>query len=149
MSQILNRLKQAEEERQRVIAERKRLETEADAALAEREREEMVRAQQHAERPVAAPQAPQPAPPSVQRAAETPQERSRFAAALAIGVAMAVVFWVGTLVPQKPEIVVRAPDPAPMPATATPAPAPKSPPPALFRMDGDLEAFAARVKDKP
>jgi hypothetical protein len=145
VSQILNRLKQAEEERQRVIAERKRLETEADAALAEREREEMVRAQQRAERPVAAPQAPQTAPP----AAETPQQRSRFAAALAIGVAMAVVFWVGTLVPQKPEIVVRAPDPAPMPAAATPAPAPKSPPPALFRMDGDLEAFAARVKDKP
>ena len=142
MSQILNRLKQAEEERQRVIAERKRLEIEADAALAEREREERVRAQQHAERPVAA-------PPSAQRAAETPQQRSRFAAALAIGVAMAVVFWVGTLVPQKPEIVVRAPEPAPMPATATPAPAPKSPPPALFRMDGDLEAFAARVKDRP
>ncbi|HEY6966938.1 MAG TPA: hypothetical protein VI229_05655 [Burkholderiales bacterium] len=143
MSQILNRLKQAEEERQRVIAERKRLETEADAALAEREREEMVRAQQGAERPVAPPQAPPPA----QTVAETPQQRSRFAAALAIGVAMAVVFWVGTLVPQKPEIVVQAT--APVQAVATPAPAAKAPPPELFRMDGDLDAFALRLKDKP
>jgi hypothetical protein len=145
VSQILNRLKQAEEERQRVIAERKRLETEADAALAEREHEELVRAQQDAERPIARPQAPQPAPP----AAETPQQRSRFAAALAIGVAMAAVFWVGTLVPQKPEIVVQAPAPAPVPAIAIPAPAAKAPPPGLFRMDGDLDAFAARLKDKP
>jgi hypothetical protein len=145
VSQILNRLKQAEEERQRVIAERKRLEAEADAGLAEREREEMVRAQEHAERPVAQPQAPQ----SAQPAAETPQQRSRFAAALAIGVAMAVVFWVGTLVPQKPEIVVQAPASAPVRASAAPAPAAKTPPPELFRIDGDLDAFAARLKDKP
>ncbi|HEY8069349.1 MAG TPA: hypothetical protein VIF38_10705 [Burkholderiales bacterium] len=40
MSQILDKLKRAEAERQRIVAERKRLEAEADAALAAREMEE-------------------------------------------------------------------------------------------------------------
>ena len=129
MSEILKRLKQAEEARARVLAERKRLEAEAEV-----ETDEALAAQ-----PAAAPAAEPPAPP----AAETPQQRSRFAAALAIGVAMAIVFWVGTLVPQKPVQVVQGP------ASAPPAPVAKSPP-QLFRMDGDLDAFAARVrKDKP
>ena len=40
MSQILDQLKRAEAERERLIAERRRIETEADAALAARERAE-------------------------------------------------------------------------------------------------------------
>lgn len=44
MSKIFEQLKQAEEQRERIVAERKRLEAEADAALAAHERER----QQHA-----------------------------------------------------------------------------------------------------
>jgi hypothetical protein len=148
VSEILNRLKQAEAERERVIAERRRHEAEADAALAEREREEQARMLQQAERPVARQPARAQPPQSAPRASQepTPQQRSRLAAGVAIGAAMAVVFWVGTLVPQQqPEPVVKAP---PVPAVRPITPA-KAPPPALFRMDQDLDAFASRVKDPP
>ncbi len=40
VSEILNRLKHAEAERERVIRERRRLEAEADAAMAAQEREQ-------------------------------------------------------------------------------------------------------------
>jgi len=42
VSQIFDKLKEAEAQRERLIAERKRLEAEADAALAAREREEIA-----------------------------------------------------------------------------------------------------------
>ena len=145
MSQILNRLKQAEEERERVIAERKRLEAEADAGLAEREREELALARQRGELLVGA----QPASQSAQQLAPeaTPQQRSRFAAALGIAVAMVVVFWVGTLMPRKaaPPVAIAPTPPVPVPAAP---PAPREPP-QLFTLDRDLDAFAARVKENP
>ena len=126
MSEILNRLKQAEAERERVLAERRRLEAAVEASPTER--------------PVA--QAP-----SLQPASETPEQRSRFAAALGIAVAMAIVFWVGTLMPRKaaPPAQPTVLEPAPVAA----APEGKAPPPELFRMDADVDAFAARLKGKP
>jgi hypothetical protein len=142
MSEILNRLKQAEAERERVIAERKRLESEADAALDAREREEFVRSEQLAARPVQAPQQALPAQP-------TPQQSSRLAAAVAMAAALAVVFWIGTLMPRKPAAPAMAPPPAAAVSTAAPAPPPPArTPPELFRLERDLDAFASRVKDK-
>jgi hypothetical protein len=134
MSEILNRLKQAEAERERVIAERRRLEAEADAALAEREREEFVRGEQRAARPVTPQQPVQP----------TPQQSSRLAAAVAMAAALAVVFWIGTMMPRKQA----TPAVAPPPLAVTPAPMSKSNPPELFRLERNLDAFAARVKEK-
>jgi uncharacterized membrane protein YccC len=135
VSQILDRLKQAEQERERVIAERKRLEAEADAALADRERDQILQ------------QAGRSAPlPPAQPRAQTPQQQSRAAAAIAIAVAMGVVFWIGTLVPRKPATsttpAVQAPEPA-RPAAREPAAAP-----ALFKFDTDLDSFAVRAKGK-
>ncbi len=131
MSQILAKLKQAEAQRARVIAERG-----GPAAEAELAREEYLREQRRAERAAEA------------RGGEpTREQRSRFAAGLGIAVAMAIVFWVGTLVPRK--AAPPAQESAPPAATpAEPAPAERAPPPALFRMDTDLDAFSARVKDK-
>ncbi len=136
MSQILDKLRQAEAERARVIAERGGRDAQAELA-----REEYLREQRRAERAAEA------------RGAEpTREQRSRFAAGLGIAVAMAIVFWVGTLVPRK--AAPPAPESAPPSAgriepEPAPAPAEKAPPPALFRMDADLDAFAARVKDQP
>ena len=142
MSEILNRLKQAEAERERVIAERKRLEAEADAALDARERDEFVRSEQLAARPMQ-PQVALPAQP-------TPQQSSRLAAAVAMAAALAVVFWIGTLMPRKPAAPALAPPPATAVSTAAPAQAlPVRTPPELFRLERDLDAFASRVKDKP
>ena len=129
MSQILDRLKQAEQERERVIAERKRLEAEADAALAAREREQ-IRQQE--------PRAAPPLPPK----AQTPQQQSRFAAAVAIAAAMAVVFWVGTLMPRNAANLPAEPAPKAFVPAVRAAPA-------LFKLDSDLEAFAARTRDQP
>ena len=139
MSKIIDQLRQAEEQRERFVAERKRFEAEADAALAAREREERrlpPAAPTRLGEPAAASRA---APP-----ARSPQQQSRVAAAVAIAAAMAVVFWVGTLVsrppaapdsvPRVPETALRAPD---LPAA-----------PALFRLDRDLDAFAARLREK-
>ena len=42
MSKIIDKLKEAEAQRQRVVAERKRIEAEADAALAGSERDDAV-----------------------------------------------------------------------------------------------------------
>jgi hypothetical protein len=131
VSQILDRLKQAEQERERVIAERKRLEAEADAALAAHEREQLLQQEPRAV-------LPPPARPKEQ----TPQQQSRLAAAVAIAVAMAVVFWVGTLMPRNPA------NPPAEPAPKALVPAPRAAP-ALFKLDSDLEAFAARTQDKP
>jgi hypothetical protein len=140
MSEILNRLKQAEAERERVIAERKRLEAEADAALDAREREEFVRSERLAARPMP----PQPA----QAAQPTPQQSSRLAAAVAMAAALAVVFWIGTLMPRKPATPAVAPLPAAAVSTPAPAPPPVRMPPELFRLERDLDAFASRVKEK-
>ena len=141
MSRILEQLKQAEEQRERLIAERRRLEAEADAALAAREREErrFPPAEPTRVAESAAATAPRAAPP-----VPTPQQQSRVAAAVAMAVAMAVVFWVGTLVSRPPA----APDPvARVPETALRAPdLPAAP--ALFRLDRDLDAFAARLREK-
>jgi hypothetical protein len=133
MSKILEQLKQAEEQRERLIAERKRLEAEADAALAAREREERYRNSPAAQAAAEPALPPRGAPP----AAHTPQQQSRLAAGLAMAAALAVVFWVGTLVSRP---------------AATPAPAARAPEkpaaPELFKYDRDVEAFAARLREK-
>ena len=138
MSEILKRLKHAEAERERVIAERKRLETEADAALAQRDREEFVAWQRVAERPL---------PPRVDVPA--PRQGSRLAAGAAIAVALLVVFWIGTMMPRD-SAPARAPEPvAAFPATA-PAPVPAvRPAPVVFKLDRDAEAFARRAGERP
>jgi len=135
VSQILDKLRKAEEERARVIAERGG--RDAAAGLA---REEYLREQ----RRLQAAEARRSDPP-------TREQRSRFTAGLGIAVAMAIVFWVGTLMPRKAappalEPVAQAVAPA---EPAAPAPAEKAPPPALFRMDADVDAFAERLKGKP
>ena len=147
MSQILDRLKQAEQERERVIAERKRLESEADAALAAHEREQNLQQQE----PRAAPPPPvQPRAQTPQQKAQTPQQQSRMAATVAIAVAMAVVFWVGTLMPRKPmqEPAVRSEERAARAVAPEPVAAVRPGAPALFKLDTDLDAFAARAKLK-
>src|SRR4029077_5323761 len=140
VSQILDRLKQAEQERERVIAERKRLEAQAAAALAAREREQIVQQQE----PRAAP--PLPAQPK----AQTPQQQSRMAATIAIAVAMAVVFWIGTLMPRKPlqEPAVRTEERAARAVAPEPTVPARPAAPALFKLDTDVDAFAARAKGK-
>jgi hypothetical protein len=137
VSQILDKLRKAEEERARVIAERG-----GGDAAAELAREEYLREQ----RRLQAAEARRSDPP-------TREQRSRFTAGLGIAVAMAIVFWVGTLMPRKaappaPEPVAQAVAPA-EPSAPAPAAAEKAPPPALFRMDADVDAFAERLKGKP
>lgn len=129
MSEILNRLKQAEAERERVIAER--------------ERKEFMRAEQLAARPVS-PQSAQ----SAQSAQPSPQKSSRLAAALAMAAALAVVFWIGTLMPRKPAAPAVSPAEPPAAAVSTLAPVPASTPPELFKLERNLDAFASRVKDR-
>ena len=140
MSKILEQLRQAEEQRERLIAERRRFEAEAEAALAAREREEHRLAPAEPAR-FAEPAAASRAAPPVQ----TPQQQSRVAAAIAIATAMAVVFWVGTLVSRPPalEAPLRAAEPAALARAHDLAAAP-----ALFRLDRDLDAFAARLREK-
>jgi hypothetical protein len=138
VSQILDKLKKAEEERARIIAERGM--RDADAARA---REESLRERRREE---------QASPAQTDEPAR--EQRPRFAAGLGIAVAMAIVFWVGTLMPRKaappaqesPAPAARRAEPAAAPA---PAAADKAPPPALFRMDADVYAFSSRLKDKP
>ncbi len=138
MSEILDKLKDAEAQRQRIIAERRRLEAEADAALAAQEREDAVRRAKFAGAAPRAPAEGASAPAADAAPARTPQQGSRFAAALAIGAALAVVFWIGTLVPQEPQ----------RPAPVAPAQATRAPAPPLFMLDRDAEAFAARARDR-
>lgn len=142
MSRILEQLKKAEQDRERLVAERKRLELEADAALAAQDREERGRTP-----PVAEP-APPPRPEQVRKQAQQPVQKpvqnqvpqqSRFAAGLAMAAALAVVFWVGTLVSRP------APVPAPLPAARAPE---KPAAPELFKYDRDVDAFAARLREK-
>ena len=137
MSQILDRLKQAEQERERVIAERKRLEAEADAALAAREREQILQQEPRIVPPMP-PVPPMQPPPK----AQTPQQQSRVAAGIAIAVALAVVFWVGTLMPRNAANLPAEPAPKAFVPAVRAAPA-------LFKLDSDLEAFAARTRDQP
>jgi hypothetical protein len=135
VSQILDKLKKAEEERARVVAGRGG----GDAAT-ELAREEYLREQ----RRLQAAEARRSEPP-------TREQRSRFTAGLGIAVAMAIVFWVGTLMPRKAAPPAQAPvaQAVTQAAPAAPAPAEKAPPPALFRMDADVDAFAVRLKGKP
>jgi hypothetical protein len=129
MSEILNRLKQAEAERERVIADRKRLEAEADEALAQRDRDEFIAWQQVAARPVPEREAPPSRPAS-----------SRLAAGLAMAAALGVVFWLGTMVP-------RAGTPPRPTAPVVVAPALK-PAVVLFQLDRNLEGFARKAGEK-
>jgi uncharacterized membrane protein YccC len=131
MSQVLDRIRQAEEERERVIAERRRIEAEADSALAEHEREEALRRAQ------AESSAP-PLPPAVHTRAVQEASARRTWGTVAAAVAVACAFWLGTRVQPSPPA-------APAPAQAvTPVAAPTAAP-VLFRLDADSEAFAARA----
>jgi hypothetical protein len=81
MSRILDQLKQAEAQRERVIAERKRLEAEADAALSALERERLAQAAQPPARPpgvaAAAPAVHPMAAPPVEDAASALADAER------------------------------------------------------------------------
>ena len=123
MSEILNRLKQAERERERVVAERRRLETEADAALGAREREELGRRIDADPAPVA---------PAASRSAAPAPVRGAWRwglAGLAIGLAVSFVMrFEGT------------------PAQKDTAAA--SPGKSELILDRDVEGFAARAREK-
>lgn len=136
MSQVLNRLKQAEADRERVIAERRRLEAEADVALAELEREEgSARAQ--------AASAPPALPPTVHTRAVREAAVRRSWGTFAIVAALACAFLLGTLVSRESG-PPKVPAPAAQPAVAAAVPAAKAPP-ALFRLEQDSEGFGARA----
>jgi hypothetical protein len=136
MSQVLNRLKQAEADRERLIAERRRLEAEADAALAEREREEGAVHTQ-------AESVPPALPAAVHTRAVQEATARRSWGTFAIVAALACAFLLGTLVSRE-SAAPKAPAPAAPPAIAAAVPAAKAPP-ALFRLEQDSEAFGARA----
>ena len=120
MSQILNQLKRAEAERERLIAERRRIEAEADAALAAREREEFV------------------PPPAARKPAPAPRRRllAGLAALASVAAASVVLFLLGEDQTAQPPAPVR--------------PAALSVPTARFelRLDHDADGFAARVRER-
>jgi len=131
MSEILDRLKQAEAERERVIAERRRLEAEADAALAAREREEARRL------------GGQP-PPAVQPVAPAPRPAPRrsWGALLVATLALAAGYAAGLRNGPAPPSAraPAAPAPAAAPVEATPAGDPLP-----LKLDADLPSFSARL----
>ncbi len=163
MSKILEQLKQAEAQRERIVAERQQLEDEANAALAAREREELARraaATAPAADPVALAKAESEALAAsrVRQAEAAAREKAEAAgaqpprqdrrvlagAAVAIAVALAAVFWGILFVPQK--------DAAKEPGVAASAPqvlqAETRGGSLRLKLDQDTDAFAARVREK-
>ena len=138
MSRILDKLQEAEEQRQRVIAERKRLELDADQALSAHER--------HVGPYLQADFPPQATPVSapLRPARHFPWAWASVAAAF---LAAAIV-----MLPKAPDLAGKAPSTAKTPPTAEPAPvASEARTQAVLKLDRDLEAFAARVRalEKP
>ena len=135
MSQILNHLKRAEAERERVITERKRVESEADAGLAAREREEAVSR---------APQGAHSGPaPRAQKRGLGP----------GLGLGLVVIAGITVALPFAGDLFRKASAPTASPApSAPPAPAVVAAPAAPagrieLRLDRDAEGFAARVRE--
>ena len=124
MSQILDKLRLAEAERQRIVAERKRLEAEADAALAAREMEE------RAGRAPAVVRADAPARERrkiERRTRASPPAGSR--TRLAVGAALALCLAAG--------VALFRQEPKPVPQRAF-----------ELKLDRDLESFAQRLAEK-
>lgn len=141
MTKILEQLKQAEAERQRVVAERKQLEDDANAALAAYEREERARR--------AAAMTPPLGPVSqvkgAKGAAREPQQDRRVLAGVAVAIAAALtaVFWGIWFAPQKDAArefkAAVSPPAAQMQARGDPL---------QLKFDQDVGSFAARVREK-
>lgn len=128
MSKIYEKLREAEAERERVVAERKRLEAEADAALAEREREERL------ERAGVARPATDSAHGRAAAARSKTESRGLPMAWLgAVTTALVAGVAIGVLVPKKaaPRLEPAAPV---VQAGALP-----------LKLDRDLDAFSARL----
>lgn len=124
MSQILNQLKLAEAERERLIAERRRIETEADTALAAREREESG-----------------PRPPLLREPAPAPKRRllAGLAALACIAALSAALLFTGEKQSTQQEVPARSAVIAVPAAPATPF---------ELRLDRNADGFAARVREK-
>ena len=120
MSHFLEKIRDAEQRRLRVVAERRRLEAEADAALASREREEQRRT--HDDPPQAA-----PAPPA------TPASARYFPWGWAT---VALAFLAGSvfLMPEKEKAPAAEARPEAMRSFG-------------LKLDRDVEAFSARVRE--
>ncbi len=136
MTKILEQLKQAEAQRERIVAERRRLEEEANAALAAQERDELARRAAASERrsdPVAQAKAERS---NVQ---PPPQDRRVLAGvAVIIAVALIAVFWGSRFAPREDAATYRAAA-AQFGARGDPL---------RLKLDRDLGAFAARAREK-
>ena len=155
MSRILDRLQEAEAQRQRVVAERKRLEAEADAALAARDLEEQTgKARIQVPVPRADPGAREAsetaAPLAVERRAAVdaeaarPHRRAWAGAAAGVAVVLAAGLWSGIFSSEKEPVRETTEEPAARPETEPV----QSNPPFRLKLDRDVEAFAARVKPR-
>ncbi len=133
VSLILNRLKQAEAERERLVAERKRAEAEADAALAAYEREQALQ-------PRAAVMQQAPAAGKAAKTRAAPPAATAIPALVLAGLAAAAGFSAALLITDSP-----APTP---PAPIAPAPPAAPAFNSELRLDRDAEGFAARAKEK-
>jgi hypothetical protein len=139
MTRILEQLKQAEAQRERVVAERKQLEAEANAALAAHEREERARHAAATAPPV------DPASQAKAGAAQQPQDKRVLAGvAVMIAVALIAVFWGVPFSPQEDAVTYRGA--AMVPETGAQIEARGDP--LRLKLDRDPGAFAARVRAK-
>jgi hypothetical protein len=122
VSKILDKLREAEVQRERVIAERRRLETEANAALAAREINDGRALSANAAAPAraAAPTAREPA---------APPSSSASTAWMAVGAALVLCLAIGVLYFRQ--------EPQPRPQGVF-----------QLKLDRDLESFARRVQEK-
>jgi len=131
MSKIIDKLREAEAQRERIVAERKRLETEADAALAAREREEQTgRASAEAPRmPRADPEAERLVDQrrKIERNSSAPSRGSR--TWFAIGVALLLCLAMGAFFFRQ-------------------TPEPRHPGVFELKLDRSLESFAQHLKEK-
>jgi hypothetical protein len=137
MSRVLEQLKKAERDRERVIAERKRLESEADAAQAARDR-----AEREATRDIPM---PKPAPAPTVQGRKLP-----FGMATLIligGISIAMFFAGEDKIVNEPVVPVAAPKATPFVGAITAPPAPAV---AAFelKLDRDLESFGRRLQGK-
>ena len=146
MSRIIDKLRQAEEQRESIVAERKRLEIEADTALAVREHEERV--QQSA--------APMPKPST-----KTVEVEKMLAAARAVplhrrpgtwlwaGAALAGAVMLRYAVPEgKVPPSAKVPPSGQVPLSAKVPPSVASERKFELRLERDADGFAARVREK-
>ena len=142
MTKILEQLKQAEAQRQRVVAERKQLEDEANAALAAYEREERARRAAAATPPLD----PASRAEAGRDAARQPLQGKRVLAGVAVLIAAALiaVFWGIPFAPQEDAQTYRGAATLPEAGALVEARGD----PLRLKLDRNLGAFAARVREK-